>query len=102
LALSLYPDYTAEEARELLARDEISMLRIFFEKDNRPDPELINPAQADYIVALAYGLFKVLGDKKSTFWDQFNNQYLAFKNQSIYGFIVNTTSMDLPKEAHTK
>jgi hypothetical protein len=102
LALSLYPDYTAEEARELLARDETSMLRTFFEKDDGPDPESIDPAQADHIVALAHGLLEASGGKKSAFWDQFDNRYSAFKNQSICGFMVDATSMDSPKEAHAE
>ncbi|KAF4335572.1 hypothetical protein FBEOM_10577, partial [Fusarium beomiforme] len=91
LALSLYPDYNTKEARELLARDEISMLRTFFEKDDGPDPESVDHEQAGHIIALAHGLFEVAGGKESAFWDHFNKDYSAFKNQSICGFMVDAT-----------
>jgi hypothetical protein len=102
LALSLYPDYNAEEARELLARDEISMLRTFFEKDDGPDPESVDHAQAGHIIALAHGLFEESGGKKSAFWDRFNNKYSAFKNQSICGFMVDVTGMNSHEETHAE
>ena len=102
LALSLYPDYNAKEARELLARDEISMLRTFFEKDDGPDPESVDHAQADHIIALAHGLFEASGGQESAFWDQFNNEYSSFKNQSICGFMVDATGMNSLEEAHAE
>ncbi|KAF4335571.1 hypothetical protein FBEOM_10578 [Fusarium beomiforme] len=102
LALSLYPDYNTKEARELLARDEISMLRTFFEKDDGPDPESVDHEQADHIIALAHGLFEVAGGKESAFWDHFNKDYSAFKNQSICGFMVDATGMNSLEEAHAE
>ncbi|KAH7191441.1 hypothetical protein BKA60DRAFT_626149 [Fusarium oxysporum] len=102
LALSLYPDYNAKEARELLARDEISMLRTFFEKDDGPDPESVDHAQADHIIALAHGLFEASGGQESAFWDQFNNEHSSFKNQSICGFMVDATGMNSLEGAHAE
>ncbi|KAH7186628.1 hypothetical protein DER44DRAFT_754309 [Fusarium oxysporum] len=84
------------------ARDEISMLRTFFEKDDGPDPESVDHAQAGHITALAHGLFEASGGKKSAFWDQFNNKYSAFKNQSICGFMVDATGTNSLEEAHTE
>ncbi|KAH7186607.1 alkaline-phosphatase-like protein [Fusarium oxysporum] len=41
--------------------------------------------------ALAHGLFEASGGQESAFWDQFNNEYSSFKNQSICGFMVDAT-----------
>ncbi|KAH7187255.1 alkaline-phosphatase-like protein [Fusarium oxysporum] len=42
--------------------------------------------------ALAHGLFEASGGQESAFWDQFNNEYSSFKNQSICGFMVDATA----------
>ncbi|KAH7195133.1 alkaline-phosphatase-like protein [Fusarium oxysporum] len=44
--------------------------------------------------ALAHGLFEASGGQESAFWDQFNNEYSSFKNQSICGFMVDATGYD--------
>jgi hypothetical protein len=69
LTLSLLSDYNCRDARTLLARDEVSILRIFFENNDGLDPESVDLAQADHVTSLAHGLFEAAGGSKSTLWD---------------------------------
>ena len=100
LALSLLSDYNSQDARALLARDEVSILQIFFENEEGLDPESVDLAQADHIMALAHGLFEAAGGSKSTLWDHIDNEYSDFDNQRLCGFMVDVVGMMSLEEAH--
>ncbi|CAG2003679.1 unnamed protein product [Fusarium graminearum] len=102
LALSLLSDYNCRDARALLARDEVSILRIFFENDDGLDPESVDLAQADHVTSLAHGLFEAAGGSKSTLWDRFNDEYSDFDNQTLCGFMVDVAGTMSLKEAHAE
>ncbi|KAF4962836.1 hypothetical protein FSARC_9119 [Fusarium sarcochroum] len=97
LALSLCSDYDSAEARALLARDEISMLQTFFEKQNSLDLDSIDQGLAGHVISLAHGLLETAGGRRSVFWDQFDDRWSAFENQSICGLMVDVEGIDPPE-----
>ena len=100
MGLSLLSDYSCHDARALLARDGVSILRIFFESDEGLDPESVDLAQGDHIIALARGLLEVAGGGRSTLWDDFDNDYSEFDNQTLCGFMVDVVGTMSFEEAH--
>ncbi|EWZ79194.1 hypothetical protein FOXG_21372 [Fusarium oxysporum f. sp. lycopersici 4287] len=93
MALSLYPDYHSQGPRDLMARDEISMLQIFFERSEWLETETLDQGQTGHIIALGHGLLEASGGIKSAFWHLFDHRLSDFENQCIYGLMADA---DLP------
>ncbi|SCO54656.1 uncharacterized protein FFNC_15612 [Fusarium fujikuroi] len=93
MALSLYPDYHSQGPSELMARDEISMLRIFFERSEWLEKETLDQGQTGHVIALGHGLLEASGGVKSAFWHLFDHEVSDFENQCIYGLMADA---DLP------